>query len=68
MTPGTTEELKQRATFVGPSDWIVEQLHAIRDATGVDVEFVARSYFPTLPFDRQIELMDRLATEVMPHL
>lgn len=68
MTPGTTEELKQRATFVGPSDWIVERLHAIRDAAGVDVEFVARSYFPTLPFDSQIELMDQLATEVMPHL
>jgi hypothetical protein len=34
----------------------------------VEVEFVARSYFSTMTYDQQFELMERLATEVAPHL
>lgn len=32
------------------------------------VEFVPRSYFPTMTYKEQLELMERLATEVAPHV
>ena len=40
----------------------------MRAQSGVDTEFVARSYFPTMEYDRQVELMQRLAGEIAPHL
>jgi len=61
-------KLAERAAFVGPTDYIVEQLHALRDAAGVDIDFMARSYLHTLSFERQLELMEQLATEVAPHV
>ena len=68
LTPGRREDLKTRATYVGPSDWIVEQLGDLRRRAGVPIEFIARSYLHTLPLGSQRALMQRLATEVMPHL
>ena len=68
LTPDMQAKLAERAAFVGPSDYIVEQLHAIRDAAGVEVDFMARSYLHTLAFERQVELMEQLATEVAPLL
>jgi hypothetical protein len=32
------------------------------------VEFVARSYFATLDYEAQVELLQQLAEEVAPHL
>jgi len=32
------------------------------------VEFAARSYFHTLDYDSQVELMQQLAEEVSPHV
>jgi hypothetical protein len=32
------------------------------------VEFVARSYFPTLEYQAQVELMQQLAEEVAPRV
>ena len=69
--PGLTEaeqKLRWRSAFVGPSERIVEDLHAIRDRVGVPIEFVARSAFHTLDYNRQVEVMQRLAEEVGPHL
>ena len=40
----------------------------MRETAGVPVEFVARSYFPTLDYDAQVELMQQLAEEVAPHI
>ncbi len=62
------ERLFGRATVAGTSDEIVEYLMGIRDAAGMPVEFTARSYFPTLDYDDQVELMQQLAEEVSPHV
>jgi alkanesulfonate monooxygenase SsuD/methylene tetrahydromethanopterin reductase-like flavin-dependent oxidoreductase (luciferase family) len=61
-------ELLRRSTIAGSSSQIVEQLGAIKEAANRDVEFVARSYFPTLPYEHQVELMAQLAEEVAPHV
>ncbi len=60
-TPSAEELLKGRAIFAGPTDSIVDSLLAIRERAGMPVEFVARSYFPTLPWDAQAELMAKVA-------
>lgn len=60
--------LSGRATIAGSSEQIVEYLGDVREKAAMPVEFAARSYFPTLPYDRQIELMHQLAAEVAPHL
>jgi probable F420-dependent oxidoreductase len=62
------DRLRQRAVLIGPPDQIVEELLALRAQSGVDTQFVARSYFATMSYDRQFELMQRLATEIAPHL
>ncbi len=68
LTPDVRTSLEARSTLVGHPEWIVEELAEIRETSGADVEFVARSFFPTLPIAQQLELMQRLASEVMPHL
>ncbi|MDH3498810.1 MAG: LLM class flavin-dependent oxidoreductase [Acidimicrobiia bacterium] len=68
LTDDRRDELFGRGTSIGPSPEIVESLHQIRADAGSDVEFVARSYFPTMSYGEQVELMERLATEVAPHL
>ena len=57
-----------RSTIAGSPDRIVSELLDLREAAGVPVEFVARSYFPTLGYEEQFELMQRLAEEVAIHL
>lgn len=57
-----------RATVAGTGEQIVEYLREIRQAAGMDVEFAARSYFPTLEYSEQYELMQQLAEEVAPHV
>jgi probable F420-dependent oxidoreductase len=68
LTPDMQSKLAERAAFVGPSDYIVEQLNTIRDAVGVNIDFMARSFLHTLSFEAQVELMEQLATEVAPHV
>lgn len=68
LTQERRDDLKERTIFVGPSEWIVEQLLNLRARAGVPVEFVARSYFHTLHYEAQTELMDRIAADVMPHV
>lgn len=60
------DQFKARSTLVGTTDQIVTRLHEIRDSAGLPVEFAARSYFPTLNYDAQVELMEQLAKEVAP--
>ena len=60
--------LKRGTTYAGTPDQLVEALHDIRRRAEVPVEFVARSYFPDLGYDEQVELMQQLAEGVAPHV
>jgi alkanesulfonate monooxygenase SsuD/methylene tetrahydromethanopterin reductase-like flavin-dependent oxidoreductase (luciferase family) len=62
------DRLYGRSTLAGTGEQIVSQLHEIREEAGLEVEFAARSYFHTLDYDDQVELMQRLAEEVAPHI
>jgi len=60
--------VRGRATYAGPSDELVEALLDIRKQAGVPLEFVARSHFPLLEYDAQVDLMQQLAEGVAPHV
>ena len=60
--------VRGRATIAGTTDEIVEALLDLREQAGVPVEFAARSYFPLLELDEQLELMQQLAEGVAPHV
>ncbi len=62
------DSLYGRSTIAGTGQEIVDQLNGIRETAGLPIEFAARSYFPTLEYDAQIELMQTLAEEVAPHV
>lgn len=66
--PSQEPALLERALLVDTPERIVEHLLDIRERSGVATRFVARSFFPSLALDAQMTLMDRLATEVAPHL
>lgn len=66
--PDVIEKIRDRGVVVGKADEIVDRLEAIRDEAGVPVEFMARSFFSTLGDDQQVELMETLAAQVLPHL
>ena len=63
-----TDRLLARSTFAGSTDDIVAGLHEIRDASPLPVEFAARSYFATLDYGAQVDLMEELAEGVAPHV
>jgi len=62
------DSLYGRSTIAGTGEQMVETLNQIKEAAGLQVEFAARSYFHTLDFDDQVELMQQLAEEVAPHV
>ena len=68
FTKDPEELVKGRATFAGRPDAIVEALLEIRSRAGVPVEFAARSHFPLLEYEPQVELMAQLAEGVAPHV
>jgi hypothetical protein len=68
LSDANQQALRRRSTIAGTSEQIVENLLGIRGSSGVEVEFVARSFFPTMDYEQQVELMERLATEVAPHI
>ncbi|HEX6868555.1 MAG TPA: LLM class flavin-dependent oxidoreductase [Candidatus Limnocylindrales bacterium] len=68
FTKDPEELVKGRATFAGPPDALVEALLDIRSRAGVPVEFAARSHFPLLEYEAQMELMGQLAEGVAPHV
>ena len=59
---------KRGSTCAGTTDEIVEALLDIRKQAGVPVEFVARSYFPSLEYAAQVDLMAQLAQGVAGHV
>lgn len=61
----TRDEIAERI-IGGSAAEILDTLASIREKAGVPIEWVARSYFADLPYNRQIEIAGRLATEVMP--
>lgn len=63
---GEAEEKLRKATLLGTGSDIAERVASIREAAGVDIDIVARSYFPTLTYAEQIEIMQQLAEEVAP--
>lgn len=68
FTRDVEQMVRGRATFAGPPEALVEALLDIRERAGVPVEFAARSHFPLLELDQQIELMTHLAEGVAPHV
>lgn len=66
MTEALEAKVRSRAVVAGTGEEIVSQLLGIREQAGLPVEFVARSYFPSLDYGDQVELAERLATDVMP--
>ncbi len=68
MTEAELASIRHTDALVGPSERIVERLLDLRDQAGVPVEFVARCFFPTLAHPRQVEIMQRIAQEIGPHL
>ncbi|MGA7281994.1 MAG: LLM class flavin-dependent oxidoreductase [Acidimicrobiia bacterium] len=62
------DRLEGRFTVAGNGDQIVSTLLELRDRAPLPLEFAARSYFPTLDYETQIEMMQQLAEEVAPHL
>lgn len=70
-TPPLDDDMaaKVRRRIIGGSPAeIIDAIGTMRAQVGVPVEWVARSYFPDFSFDRQIDLVDTLAAEVMPFL
>lgn len=68
MASDDRSTLLGRSIYAGTSEQIVESLQDIRQQAGIDVEFVARSAFPTMRYDDQVALMQQLAEEVAPQL
>lgn len=66
--PSKRASLYGRSTVAGTPDQMVAELNEIQEAAGLEVEFAARSYFPTMEYDAQVELMQQLAEEVAPHV
>lgn len=65
--PDTETEAALRASaLVGPAAWIAEQISELAERVGVEFDFVARSYFPTMSSAQQHELLEELATDVAP--
>jgi probable F420-dependent oxidoreductase len=60
------EDKLRAATLLGTGTDIAERIAAIRQGAGVDLDIVARSYFPTMTFGEQAEVMQQLAEEVAP--
>jgi probable F420-dependent oxidoreductase len=57
-----------RRTLTGTGEEIAAHLIEVRERAGVPLRFVARSHFATLSYSQQVEVVDQLAAEVMPHL
>ena len=68
FTGSDDELLTGRTASAGTPDELVDVLLDIREQAGVPVEFVARSHFPLLEYEAQLELMQQLAEGVAPRL
>ena len=68
LTAEREDAIRSRSVLTGPGDDIVEQLLELKKAAGVPVEFMARSYHPTMGRAQQLEIMSRIAEEILPHV
>ena len=68
LTSDREEAIRAKAVITGPGDYLVEQLLEIKERAGVPVDFVARSYHPTMQRPQQLEVMERLAEDVLPYV
>ena len=69
VTPSPTQDQRAkmaRRVLGGSGDEIVAALADIRSAAGVPVEWVARSHFSDISYDRQIDIASTLAQTVLP--
>lgn len=62
------DRLYGRSTAAGTPQQIVDHLQGIQEEANLQVEFAARSYFPTLDYEAQVELMQQLAEQIAPHV
>ncbi|KAA3635930.1 MAG: LLM class flavin-dependent oxidoreductase [Armatimonadetes bacterium] len=67
LSDDMAERVRSRILGGSPEE-IVHTIGTLRDRVGVPVEWVARSHFSDLHYGQQVELVDRLAQEVGPHL
>src|SRR6476661_956039 len=66
---GEAEKLLARRTaHAGTPEELVEALLEVRNQVPVPVEFVARSHLPMLDYGAQVEVMQKLAEGVAPHM
>lgn len=69
--PEIDDELDRRLReriILGPPDAVADRIRELAGAAGGDLHFIARLYFPGLPFDVQREAMRIFAEEVAPKL
>jgi hypothetical protein len=67
--PMTTDQRAKTARRIlgGSGEEIVNALGEIREAAGVPIEWVARSHFSDISYDRQVDIAGTIAAEVLPH-
>jgi probable F420-dependent oxidoreductase len=67
--PGLTSDMRstmEKRVLAGSPEQIAESLHEIRSRSDVPIEWVARSHFSDLEWNRQIEIVDILAEDLLP--
>ncbi len=67
LADDSADRVRKRIVGGSPEE-IIHTIGTLRDQVGVPVEWVARSHFADLHYGPQIEIVDRLADAVMPHL
>jgi hypothetical protein len=67
MTDDRAASIAKR-TLTGSGEEIAARLIEVRERAGVPLRYIARSHFATLSYSQQVEVVDQLAAEVMPHL
>jgi len=68
-TPPLDDDMRPRIAnrvIGGSPTAILDTLAHMRAEAGVPVEWVARSYFPEVPYTRQVEIIDELGSQVLP--
>ncbi len=60
------EEKLRKSTLLGSGEHIATRIDEIRTAAGVELDVVARSYFPAMSYQEQVELLEQIAAEVAP--
>ncbi len=62
------KKIRTRGVIVGSGEEIVHRLGELRDSLPVPIDLVARSFFASLDHEHQVELLEELAADVLPHV